>query len=327
MVSMGGTGIIPGALTAYYDGHATTEAGYLHRGPTPIVTAVAGGGLPAATTYYFMAVLYYADRAGRIHWSAPSRFVSAATAGANLQFSITVPYCKQTLRGIAPTANFSGGTVGISGSGLTPVQIKIYRSAGNPGSLTNNSSITMYPITAISLMNTPDDLTAPTPLLTDYFTPAVTDGTLDATLTTGVTLYTNGQSAFASIGTYAPPPFDCLTVWNNRAWGVSNRNGPELWFSWPLSNDVIQAEGPAWSVANRIPIPAEIGQPKAIVGLDDKLLILRGRPQHPHDAGASAYAGRYPRPERHYTPPYGHPLPGSPGLYPARPQPDVQGVR
>lgn len=256
---MGNTLCVPGLLTGYYDGNRTVEAGFLHRSPTPWVTLLAGGAIPTSVQRYYQTVLMYTDGNGRVHYGPPSRLVlSPATTAGNQQFTIAVPYCKQTLR-----------------SGLQPTQLLIYASADNPGTTTNGAGITMYLIAASTLSNNAEVLSS-TPASTDYYT-STTDANLTATVTTLPTIYTTGMSTLAGTGNDAPPPFDCLTLWNNRLWGVANRNGPELWFTWPLDTAVLQPEAPAWSRQNRIPLPADIGQPRAIVGLDDKLLVLGTR--------------------------------------------------
>lgn len=256
---MGNTLCVPGLLTGYYDGNRTVEAGFLHRSPTPWVTLLSGGSIPTGVQRYYQTVLMYTDGNGRVHYGAPSRLVlSPATTSGNQQFTIAVPYCKQTLR-----------------SGLQPTLILVYASADNPGTVTNSQSIAMYLVAASSLSNNAE-LLGSNPATSDYYG-SFTDATLTGTLTTLPTIYTYGLSILAGTGNDAPPPFDSLTLWNNRLWGVANRNGPELWFTWPLDASVLQPEAPAWSRQNRIPLPADIGQPRAIVGLDDKLLVLGTR--------------------------------------------------
>ncbi len=244
-VQFGGELIIPGAITAIFDGSNVFEAGFFHRAPTPIVTSNGGGGsLPDATTYLFQSVMVYQDAAGRVHYSAPSLVVSALTTAASDKFNITqYGPMQQTLR-----SDISH-----------PITVQIYRSTGG-ATITN---AVMYPVSTIHLING-GVITA-------------SDGTSDANLSQQAPIYTYGYATGAATGTDAPPPFDSITVWDNQVWGIAQRNGPELWCTWPLDDSVLSPEGATFSNANTVAIPAEVGQPKAVVGLDEKLILLGTR--------------------------------------------------
>ena len=144
---------------------------------------------------------------------------------------------------------------------MTLVNVLIYRTLGAPGAA-SASSIPYYLVTT------------PIALQTGSVGIPFTDTFSDATISQNTTLYTYGQAINASAGTKAPPPFDSVTSWQNAFWGVCNRNGPELWFTWPLDNGAVAPEAPSWSSANRVPLPADLGQPLAIVGLDSNLIIF-----------------------------------------------------
>lgn len=250
-VQFGTSQVFPGTLTAYYDGSNIFEAGFLHCCPTPFVVSAGGfGNLPTATTYTFQAVMVYRDASGRVHYSAPSRAVAATTTVNNDSFNFAIPFCAQTLR-----------------SQATPIGFLMYRNA--PSSAVP-ARMYLLPVTE-AVNGGPAVLTRP--LTANQNDGGVTDTLLIA----NSRIYTDSQQAFASAGTAAPPPFDCITVWNNQVWGLANRNGPELWCTWPQDFSVFDPEGPAWSPANRIGLPAEIGVPKAIAGLDDKLLVFGTR--------------------------------------------------
>lgn len=250
-VQFGNELIIPGTITAVYDGANVFECGFFHRAPAPIVTSNGGGGsLPNSTTYYYQSVMVYQDKAGRIHYSAPSLRVSITTTVNNDLINITQWGPRnQTLR------NNSSFPV------ATPIAVQIYRSTGGHAS---TDSFTMYLNTTIHAIPGSGNS-------------AVTDTVLDANLTQCPAIYTDGQSAGASTGTDAPPPFDSITVWNNQVWGIANRNGPELWCTWPLDDAQLLPEGPTWSSQNTVAVPAEVGQPKALRGLDEKLILLGTR--------------------------------------------------
>lgn len=245
-VQFGGELVIPGTITAIFDGSNLFESGFFLRAPTPRVTSNGGGGsLPNATTYLFQTVLVYADAAGRTHYSAPSLRVSCTTTAVNDKFNFTqYGLMSQTLH-----------------PSTAPIAMQIYRSAGNP----TGNNIQMYLVSTLHLIS--------------GLSQTGSDGTTDANLDQGPVLYTlnAGTNAGAATGTDAPPPFDSLTVWNNQVWGIANRNGPELWCTWPLDDSVLAPEGPTWSNANTVAIPAEVGQPKAIIGLDEKLIVLGTR--------------------------------------------------
>ncbi len=204
-----------------------------------------GGSLPNGTTYYYQAVMVYQDIAGRVHYSAPSLIVPVVTTMANDLINITQWGPRnQTLRN-----NIA-----------FPVAVQVYRSTGNPSA----NAIIMYLNSTLHILPGADDI-------------VTTDTVADSNLSQCPTIYTYGQSAGASVGTAAPPPFDSVTVWNNQVWGIANRNGPELWCTWPLDGSAIAPEGPAWSAENLVPVPADVGQPKALRGLDEKLILLGTR--------------------------------------------------
>lgn len=246
-VQFGTTLVIPGTLTAYYDGSSVFEAGFLHACPQPFIVSNAGGGsLPNTTTYQFVGVMVYKDASGRYHYSTPSKPVYAVTTAANDSFTIKFPYVDQTLR-----------------NGSTPVAFWVYRNA--PSTATPAAYYRLPTSTLVNVL--PISPASP-------FTVGLSDGSADATISTGLRLYTDGQNPAANLGTFAPPPFDSVTVWNNQVWGLANRNGPELWATWQQSTAVLRPEGPAWSPANRVGLPAELGTPKGLVGLDEKLLTF-----------------------------------------------------
>jgi hypothetical protein len=286
-VQFGNVLIIPGTLTAYYDGASVFEAGFLHRSPTPLVASHGSGGtLPINTTYYYQIVMIYKDAAGRVHQAAPSRIVSVTTAAANDSIDIQIPTCGQTLR-----------------NGTSPIAFWIFRSTGNPG--TSQGSTELYQLPNITISNADAGATTAAP-----FTTLISDSAVDSVLANCSPPYTWQSQTGAALGTYAPPPFDSLTVWNDQVWGVANRNGPELWCTWPLDNAELQPEGPAWSIANRVSLPAEIGQPKALVGLDEKLFILGTRSDYGIIGTAPARSVSFADDPSLFSAPYALPTPG-----------------
>jgi hypothetical protein len=248
-VQFGASVVIPGTLTAIYDGSSVFEAGFLHAAPTPFVT-VSGtaGSLPTGTTYTFYVVAAYEDSSGRIHYSAPSKPVLGTTTGANQAFDIAIPRIAHTLR-----------------TSAAPITFFLYRNC--PSGLVPAAQFRLPVTSPINLPSLPGSLVVT----------VVTDGTSDVLLATQLPIYMAGFDTAAAIGNAAPPPFDSVTVWNNQIWGLANRNGPELWCTWPQDFGVLRQEGPAWSPANRIGLPAEIGTPKGLVGLDEKLLVFGTR--------------------------------------------------
>lgn len=262
MLQFGTSLIIPGTLTAYFDGANVFEAGFLHRAPTPVLLAVdavaTAAGLTPNAVYYYQVVAVYQDASGRIHNSAPSSRVAVTTTnGANkATVQIAIPTVNQTLRT----------------SAASPVGFYIYRSIHDPGTAVG-TTMKMYrvvPVAGVSgtIANTPG---------VDFNAVTFIDTIPDTTLTQYDQIYTAGFVGAAVAGTFSPPPFDSIAIWNNQAWGLANRNGPELWCSWPLDHSQLAPEGCVWSEANVIPLPAEMGQPKALLGMDNGLVIFGTR--------------------------------------------------
>lgn len=253
MVQFQGNLIIPGTITANYDGANVTEAGFFMRAPTPNLVENGTGDLAANTTYYYQTVVEYEDAAGKVHYSAPSRTVAITTTLPNTAVNIQVPRICQTLKPVGSS-----------------IIIRVYRSLGNPGTFGTGPAFPLYrlPDTFFS------DALAPSFAGTSPLTVTVADPTSDTDLAQCAPIYTYYYQPGAASGTDAPPPFDSITLWNNQAWGLANRNGPELWCTWPGDTAVLLPEGPTWATVNRIPLPVEVGAPKGIAGLDEKLIVF-----------------------------------------------------
>lgn len=255
-VQIGTTSVVPGAVTGYYDGAQAFEAGFFSASTPPVFQATAGGAM-ALGTYYYKTVFEHVDANGKLHRSAPSLPQAVTLTGVQNAVKVFIPGCYNTLRS------------GLPGS----VRIRLYRTVVNPGSLTATLRYWETPIAG-----------RPNPSggLDDFIFPAGananTDLLSDIELQTYPELYTNGLAGAAALGTTAPPSFDSVTLWQGLVWGLSTRNGAELWFTWPIDLlAVTQQEAPAWNSGNRFNLPAEIGVPLAIAALDDKLIVLGSR--------------------------------------------------
>lgn len=248
---------VPAMHTINYDGANATEAGFWTAAPSPDLAS--GGSAPSwgAFTYYYLVVMEYTDGTGRVHRSAPSYPVAIAKPAAT-GVTVSVPFHFPTLKGFETNG----------------VRLGVYRTLADVNAIAAEG-VDWYLVDK-GPVNIPEVGTITQAALFSSAL-AVFDTLVDADLKRRPRLYTYGMTVSAASGTDAPPPFQSLTTWNNRLWGVANRNGPELWVTWPLDNAVIRPEGPTWSSANRIALPAEIGQPLALHGLDDKLIIFGSR--------------------------------------------------
>ena len=277
---LGNSAIIPGGITSLYDGEYVVESGFLAPPAQPIISGVtppAGQVALAAGTYYYVAILVYYDAAGRRHYSQPSPPASV-TLAANQISQIFLQYDSVSAKGAQLGAN-------------SQLAFEVYRTVVNPGS-TGTQSIQYYkvpvgsgvvgqtyPNNPLFIFNTSTTSALNSGSSSNLLTLAqlgtiFTDNVADVALSIGRTLYTYGQTALAATTVQAPPSFSSLVVWQNCLWGLAQRNQPELWVSWPNDTSLPTPEAPTWSSANRVVLPADLGQPLALVGLDSNLIIF-----------------------------------------------------
>lgn len=242
MVQQGTTLVVPGALTTYFDGANAVEAGFLGVAPTPLAALNTTAGSPFAADFapQYRTCLVATDANGKEQRSQPSLpFQAPKITGINQGYNIVVPYFQQTYQN---------------------AKIELYRA------VVVQDNVRWFLVPATFIFNS----TAFT--ATPYV--VVADANTDVVLQTGKELYTDGFATAAGFGTQAPPPFDALELWNGSLWGLVQRNGPELWFSWPQDANILHGQNPEWSLFNHIPLPPSIGQARALAGFDGQIVVF-----------------------------------------------------
>lgn len=188
--------ILNGGVPSMYDGNVVAELGFLD---APQVSGAfstgLAGNIPDGTRYY-VSVLQWTDNQGNLHQSAPSdaRQATNATGVTPSSYTVTVPSFLMTSK---------------DPSGFKTVTVAIYRT-------TDNGSV-YYQCGHKGVTGNPS--VASTITFTDNFS--------DATLITGLPLYTNGNV----LANDPPPPFMIMNSHNNRVWVVDSTNPNDIEYS------------------------------------------------------------------------------------------------
>jgi hypothetical protein len=258
VVNQQNSAIMSGPMTLIHDGAQAVEAGY-HTATFNINAAsvpTSGTTLGAAGTYYYVAAWRWTDAQGRVHRSAPSLPLTVASASTfyGTTMYVPLPISQRVNSQSQPICELYrtvvNATDGIyyfvaSIQGTSPYASS---SAAMPYTTTTQGSPS-YAVTISDLSITNANLTSQPRLYTAY----------------------NVNAAAATYVSTAPPPFVWQVGTKARIFGLACVQG-----QWRLYYSSVSQFGipPEWNPTNYAAIPPDIGTPRSLEAMDDKVIVL-----------------------------------------------------
>lgn len=263
-VQQGNSSQMSGPMTLIHDGAVAVEAGY-HTATNNLIctaaptsaTGIYTTALGVSGTYYFVACWRWVDAQGRIHRSAPSLPFTLAQSTSNYYgatFVIPFPLSQRTLAETQPVCELYR-TVTAATDG-----IYYFVGAGQ------NAGWYATGATSVPLTTTSQGAAS--------FGVTINDVTItNANLTSQPRLYTayNANAAAATYVATSPPPFVWQVGSKGRIFGLACVQG-----QWRLYYSNISAYGiaPEYNPYNYAPVPPDIGTPRSIEAMDDKIIVI-----------------------------------------------------
>lgn len=263
-VQQANSSVMSGPMTLIHDGAVAVESGYHFATNNPILTALpttAGGiystALGGNGAYYIVACWRWVDAQGRIHRSAPSLPVTlSVTTGTyyGSTFVVPLPLSQRALAETQPICELYRT--------VTNATDGIYYFVGS------NQNSGWYGLTASNVPLTTSTQGAPS------FGVTINDVAItNAQLTSQPRLYTayNVNAAASTYVATAPPPFVWQVGTKGRIFGLACVQG-----QWRLYYSNISSYGiaPEFNPNNYAAIPPDIGNPRSLEAMDDKIIIL-----------------------------------------------------
>jgi hypothetical protein len=241
-----GTTYLSGGLLYGFDGAQPFEASYV--APPSIRTAIAAGGSVDNGAHIYVATYEWTDADGNVHWSEPSRSITATTSAGNNTVTLTYLSNEVTWKD-----GLDGGTS--SPSGYAPrdgrkVKIKIWRTAaGTSAPFYLVTTVNSYPGAGIGTTN---------------------DTASDLTISANAQLYISPGERGTSQVRRCPPGLVALTSYNGLLVGI----GEDRRTLWHSAQPVV-GEGawfnPVWQY------PMELGELVGLRAMDGTLFVFARR--------------------------------------------------
>jgi hypothetical protein len=237
-VEAGGSLLLTGGLLWMYDGEKPVEHGFNVYPEDITLTATAGGSM-TLQQYFYQVTYEWTDNSGQLHRSSPSVPQTITLSGGNGSVTLKIPTYRLTYK-----------------TNPNPVRIVIYR-----WSVAQQS---YYQVTSVT-----------SPTLNDNTVDSVTyvDTLADASILGNQLIYTTG----GVLENTPSPAVQAMTLFKSRLFLIDGEDRNLLWYSKPIldSTPVEMTDLQTIYVAPTISSQGSTGDMKALVPLDDKLIIFK----------------------------------------------------
>jgi hypothetical protein len=237
-VEAGGSLLLTGGILWMYDGEKPVEHGFNVYPEDITLTATAGGSM-ALQQYFYQVTYEWTDNSGQLHRSSPSVPQTITLSGGNNSVTLKIPTYRLTYK-----------------TNPNPVRIVIYR-----WSVTQQSYYQVTSVTAPTINNTTVDSIT------------YVDTLADSSILGNQLIYTTG----GVLENTPSPAVQAMTLFKSRLFLIDGEDRNLLWYSKPIlsSTPVEMTDLQTIYVAPTISSQGSTGDMKALVPLDDKLIIFK----------------------------------------------------